>query len=244
MGEKNTAANDMGIKQKLPIILYTHSDMEDVWDMCFGQLDKYLSDFKIYVCLDKPTDKIDPKYKQIIYNDSQPYTQRWKSILPQIEEGTILVLHEDMILIGEPNLEDLEKFYNYIERDEAKTIKLIFAGSGCQYSSFDRNLVTNEYCKLSIQPTIIKKETFSNILNSVEPLNIWQFELAMPSTGKDYMVRYGTEAKRGLVHFDSLIFPYIATAISKGKWVYSEYPDELELLWKEYNINPEERGRV
>ena len=57
----------MGIEEKLPIVLYTHSDMEDVWEMCFGQLDKYLSGFKVYVCLDKLSDKINPKYKQIIY---------------------------------------------------------------------------------------------------------------------------------------------------------------------------------
>ena len=235
----------MGIEEKLPIVLYTHSDMEDVWEMCFGQLDKYLSGFKVYVCLDKLSDKINPKYKQIIYNDSQPYTERWKSLLPQIEEETILFLHEDMIMIGHPNLKDLEKFYNYIHEDKAKTIKLIFAGSGCKYSSLDRNLVTNEYCKLSIQPTILKKETFSNILSSVKDLNIWQFELAIPpSIGGDYMVRYGGEMKRGLVHYDSLIFPYIATAISKGKWVYSEYPNELETLWGEYNITPEKRGAV
>tara|TARA_R100000152_G_C6782005_1_gene217957 strand:+ start:6123 stop:6824 length:702 start_codon:yes stop_codon:yes gene_type:complete len=232
------------IETQLPLIVYTHSDMEDVWEMFFCQLEKYLPNFKTYVCLDKATDRINSKYKQVIYDDTQPYTERWKSILPQIEEEVILFLHEDMVLIGEPNLKDLEKFYNYIDRDEAKTIKLIFAGSGCQYSSLDRNLVTNEHCKLSIQPTILKKETFSKILNSVEALNIWQFESAMPSTGKDYMVRYGTEPKRGSVHFDSLIFPYIATAITKGKWLYSEYPKELEALWKEYNITQEKRGTV
>ena len=50
--------------------------------------------------------------------------------------------------------------------------------------------------------------------------------------------------KRGLYHYDSTIFPYIATAINKGKWNMSEYSKELDFLFKEYNVNPFERGIV
>ena len=48
--------------------------------------------------------------------------------------------------------------------------------------------------------------------------------------------------KRGLYHYDSLVFPYIATAINKGKWNYNEYQKELDELFTEYEINPFERG--
>jgi hypothetical protein len=41
-----------------------------------------------------------------------------------------------------------------------------------------------------------------------------------------------------------LVFPYIATAINKGKWNMSEYSKELDFLFKEYNVNPFERGIV
>ena len=56
------------------------------------------------------------------------------------------------------------------------------------------------------------------------------------------MVRIGGERKRGLYHYDSLVFPYIATAINKGKWNYNEYQKELDIFFTEYEINPFERG--
>jgi hypothetical protein len=58
------------------------------------------------------------------------------------------------------------------------------------------------------------------------------------------MVRVGDEKKRGMYHYDSSVFPYIATAINKGKWNYSEYQTELDSLFAEYQINPFERGIV
>ena len=58
------------------------------------------------------------------------------------------------------------------------------------------------------------------------------------------MVKLGNEVKRGVFHCDSIVFPYIATAISKGKWNTSEYKKELNFLFKEYNINPKERGEI
>lgn len=240
MGQKRNPSNNMGIKEKLPIVVYTHTDMEDVWPMFFGQAKKYLSGFKLYVCLDKPSEKI--KHKQIIYDDSKSYTERWKEILPQIEEEVILFLHEDMVLLGDPLLEDLETFYEYINTGEASTIKLIFVGNEFFYTSLDVRLVKNKDAKLSIQPTILKKETFSEALNKKGPLNIWEFEDAIQVTDKDFMVRYGNEKKRGRYHYDSHIFPYIATAISKGKWTYREYPKELDELFCEYGIDAHKRG--
>ena len=38
-----------------------------------------------------------------------------------------------------------------------------------------------------------------------------------------------------MYHFDSLVYPYIATAIVKGKWNFQEYP-ELKKLLDSYNI--------
>ena len=61
-----------------------------------------------------------------------------------------------------------------------------------------------------------------------------KFDRFFASTDKD--------KKRGLFHYDSSIFPYIATAIVKGKWNYSEYKNELDILFDNYKINKHERG--
>ena len=58
------------------------------------------------------------------------------------------------------------------------------------------------------------------------------------------MVKLGNEVKRGLYHCDSIVFPYIATAINKGRWNTSEYRKELTLMFSKYDINPTIRGEV
>lgn len=229
----------MGIDS--PIVVYTHTDMKDIWPMFFGQLKKYISNTKVYVAINQ-NDSYLSDYIQILYDDNKKYTERWKQILPQISEKIILFLHEDMILFNSIKVDYIKKYYNYIKNNEANSIKLILAGDTFSESSIDSTLVYNDYSKFSIQPTIVTKEFFLTTLNSVGQLNIWEFEQAVSPTGRDYMVRIGSEKKRGLYHYDSLVFPYIATAINKGKWNLIEYEDVLNPLFEEYNINPFERG--
>jgi hypothetical protein len=51
------------------------------------------------------------------------------------------------------------------------------------------------------------------------------------------------DKKRGMHHYDSSTYPYIATAIVKGKWYTSDYPEIKELL-KTYKIEISERGEA
>ena len=232
----------MGIE--IPIVVYTHTDMKDVWPMFFGQFRKYINGFKVYVAVNQIDTQIPSDYIQLVYDDSKLYTDRWGQILPQIEEETIMFLHEDMILFDKPNFELLEKYYGYVKNGEAESIKMILAGDSFVPSNIDSTLVTNQYSKFSIQPTIVKKQIFQNLVNTIGSLNIWEFEEAIVSYGKDFMIRIGSEKKRGMYHYDSVVFPYIATAINKGTWNMSEYREELDKLFGEYNINPFERGIV
>ena len=229
----------MGIS--VPIIVYTHTDMKDIWPMFFGQLKKYIGDTKVYVAVNEDDTQISD-YIRIIYDDKKEYTERWKEILDKIEEETFMFMHEDMILFDKLNFQLLEKYIGYVSNEVVDSVKLILAGSEFQSSSIDTTLVTNEYSKFSIQPTIIRKSIFKEKVNSVSSLNIWQFEEAISITGKDFMVKIGGERKRGIYHYDSLVFPYIATAINKGKWNLNEYTKELNPMFEEYNINPFERG--
>ena len=75
-------------------------------------------------------------------------------------------------------------------------------------------------------------------------LNIWDFENAIKNSGVDFMYKTGTEKKRGIYHCDSTIFPYISTAIVKGKWNETEYKNELTEIFNEFNIDKTIRGVV
>jgi hypothetical protein len=231
----------MGIT--IPLIVYTHTDMKDVWPIFFGQLKKYIGNTKVYVAVNKE-DELLSEYNQIIYDDSKPYTQRWVEILELIEEETFMFMHEDMILFDKVDFQSLEKYIGYVKDNLVESIKLILAGDRFDEWSVDKTLVTNQYAKFSIQPTITQKRVFQQLVENLPPMSIWEFEKAIVSSGRDFMVRVGNEKKRGLYHYDSPIFPYIATSINKGKWNTTEYQNELDSLFKEYNINPFERGIV
>ena len=229
----------MGIS--VPIIVYTHTDMKDIWPMFFGQLKKYVGDTKIYVAVNEDDSQLSD-YKRIIYDDTKEYTERWKDVLEQIEEETFMFMHEDMILFDKLNFQILEKYIGYINDEILDSVKLILAGDTFDQWPIDNTLVSNQYSKFSIQPTITRKNVFKQKVNGVTPSNIWQFEEAITATDRDFMVKIGGERKRGLYHYDSLVFPYIATAINKGKWNLIEYQNELNPMFEEYNINPFERG--
>lgn len=68
--------------------------------------------------------------------------------------------------------------------------------------------------------------------------NIWQFEVDCEQELRGYKsaFTYTGENKRGMLHYDSNIFPYITTAINKGQWNMSEYSMELTKLFNEYGI--------
>ena len=229
----------MGIS--VPIIVYTHTDMKDIWPMFFGQLKKYIGDTKVYVAVNEDDTQISD-YVRIIYDDTKQYTERWKEILDKVEEETFMFMHEDMILFDKLNFQMLEKYVSYVNDEMLDSVKLILAGDIFEQWPIDNTLVSNQYSKFSIQPTVTRKDIFKQKVNEVSSLNIWQFEEAITTTGRDFMVRIGGERKRGLYHYDSLVFPYIATAINKGKWNLNEYMDELNPMFEEYNINPFERG--
>jgi hypothetical protein len=229
----------MGIS--VPIIVYTHTDMRDVWPMFFGQLKKYIGDTKVYVAVNEDDTQLSD-YIRIIYDDSNQYTQRWREILEKVEEETFIFLHEDMILFDKVDFQLLEKYIRYVGDGLVESIKLILAGDRFDEWSVDKTLVTNQYAKFSIQPTITQKKVFQQLVENLPPMNIWEFEESIVSSGRDFMVKVGNEKKRGIYHYDSPVFPYIATAINKGKWNMTEYYKELDLLFKEYNINPFNRG--
>lgn len=231
----------MGIS--VPVIVYTHTDMRDVWPVFFGQFKKYIGDTKVYVAVNEDDTQLSD-YIRIVYDDSKEYTQRWKEILEQIEEDVFIFLHEDMILFDKVDFESLEKYIEYVKDDLAESVKLILAGDNFNEWPIDKTLVTNQCAKFSIQPTITQKKIFQQLVENLPPMNIWKFEESIVSSGRDFMIKVGTERKRGIYHYDSTIFPYIATAINKGKWNMNEYTSELNKMFEEYEINPFERGIV
>jgi hypothetical protein len=99
--------------------------------------------------------------------------------------------------------------------------------------------------QFSIQPTLWRRESLEAILRGTGDQSIWDLEVhGQRSFRKLGMRGYQpatTGPRRGKHHGESKIYPYIATAIVKGKWNISEYP-ELSHLIAAYGIDRQKRG--
>jgi hypothetical protein len=96
-----------------------------------------------------------------------------------------------------------------------------------------------------MQATLWRKESLITILNDAynnfKNDSIWESESRLNTISQKNKINgvfvYNNEKKRGLNHWDSKYFPYIATAIIKGKWNFVEYKKELLTILISNNIS-------
>ena len=228
----------------MKILVYTHSDYSWVWKYWHQQTDKFLQNFD-KICFLNSNSSFRKDYLVIRYNDELTYKNRILSCLNDIdEEEIVLFCHEDMFLYKKPNFDIINEYINLIKKENCELIKLVRAFENLDKSNLHEKLFRNPAKQLfSIQPTIIKIKTLKYIFKSVPGDNIWEFEA---NTSKKYLKDLIslcsfdkiTDKKRGKFHYDSSVYPYICTAVIKGKWNFKEYKKELfEIFYnKKFNV--------
>jgi hypothetical protein len=228
----------------MKILLYTHSDYSWVWKFWHQQTDKFLKDFE-KICMIDSKSSFRSDYLCLKYDDRKDYKNRIISCLETLNDNDIVLFcHEDMFLYEQPNYNLLKDFTKLISNNQCHSIKLIRAFENLDKSKIHDKLLFNPKDQLfSIQPTLLKIKTLKHIYKSVPGNNIWKFE---SNTNNQYLKNFVSlcyfdnkkDIKRGKYHYDSSIFPYICTAVVKGKWNYKEYKKELfEIFYnKKFNI--------
>ena len=228
----------------MKILVYTHSDYSWVWKYWHQQTDKFLQNFD-KICFLNSNSSFRKDYLVISYNDELTYKNRILSCLNDIDdEEIVLFCHEDMFLYKKPNFDIIDEYINLIKKENCELIKLVRAFENLDKSNLHEKLFRNPAKQLfSIQPTIIKIKTLKYIFKSVPGDNIWEFEA---NTSKKYLKDLIslcsfdkiTDKKRGKFHYDSSVYPYICTAVIKGKWNFKEYKKELfEIFYnKKFNV--------
>ena len=228
----------------MKILVYTHSDYSWVWKYWHQQTDKFLQNFD-KICMSNSNSSFRDDYLVIKYNDELTYKNRVLFCLNDIDDNEIVLFcHEDMFLYKKPNFEIIDEYINLIKNDNCELIKLIRAFENLDKSNLHKKLFKNPDKQLfSIQPTIIKIKTLKHIYKTVPGDNIWEFEA---NTSKKYLKDLislcsfdpDLDKKRGKFHYDSSVYPYICTAVIKGKWNFKEYKKELfEIFYnKKFNI--------
>ncbi len=228
----------------MKLLLYTHSDYSWVWKYWHQQTDKFLNDFE-KICLLNLNSSFREDYFTIKYDDKYSYKDRILSCLDKInDEEVVLFCHEDMFLYKKPDFSAIKEYINLINNNKCSLIKLIRAFDNLEKSKLHEKLLINPNNQLfSIQPTLLKIKTLKYIYKTVPGNNIWEFEA---NTSKEFLKDIISlcsfdnilDKKRGKFHYDSSVYPYICTAVVKGKWNFKEYKKELfEIFYnKKFNI--------
>ncbi len=242
--------------KNVAFVMYSHSDYSDVWPVFITQMDKYFQDTKKYIFTDKLINNIPNTWQAILYDEGEAYDRRVESCLRQIDEEYCIFHHEDMPLYAKPRYDLLESYKTILENepDEVSYIKLIKGGmftdshKGERFASYEGiyKISHDPNYMFAVQPSMWRTEDLLTVYSETDIDHIHEFEPMASQVCKQLDINglycYHGEDKRGMFHWDSIVYPYVATAIVKGKWNMSEYEKELSPLLKEHDIDYEIRG--
>ncbi|MFM7468096.1 MAG: hypothetical protein ACKO37_01150 [Vampirovibrionales bacterium] len=242
-------------------VMYTHTDYSDVWPAYFGQTERFAQCLKHHmICVNQQDSRIPSAYTPLLYDDTKAYPTRLMECLSTLpSEAIILFTHEDMFLYDFPDVAKLEVYLQAMHREEGwwmtkrplfDYIKLIKGGdcisTPMPFESTLHKLSLNSAWMFSIQPTFWRVGSFLKLLQHHATDTIWTFEEKAQVTCRKLRLQGGYAhdqgVQRGIHHWDNAIYPYIATAIVKGKWNTLEYRETLIPILEHYGISLEPRG--
>ena len=244
----------------IALVVNTVSKNSDVWKMFFDSIEKYVSkDFfqNKYVFVDEANTDIPDDYKVVLYDGSKLYREQFLTGIKEVKEDYCIYISEDYILYGDVREDLLTTYKETRESDGISFIKL-FKGSVVEtplisYKDTDDLYLLNKELPYyySQSATLWKTKDLELIHEKGPNLHIantdwqnsfeWNANDVCIELGLEGLFVFRKEARRGMYHYDSSVFPHIATALVKGKWNTREYKEMVPLL-EEYHIDPSLRG--
>ena len=246
------------------LVINSHSSNGDCLEIFFSQLEKHVDIgffSNIYLLVD--TCESIPSYVTCIkYDPESCFTDQMISCLSSIEEEIILYANEDYVLYGRPDLGFLSKLASFLKDcNDLSYLRFVYADIE-KWITFteieDKELLyippSSQFC-FSQTLSLWKTKDYLNIHIEGPKSSIGikgesegHFEVLAKPICKDLNIQGAVvfnsiNKKRGIFHYDSESFPHIASALVKGRWNVSEYP-ELEKILAENCIDTTIRGVV
>jgi len=234
------------------IVTYTHTACEDIWPMYFGQLDKHAAKLKSYAFSNKLTNEFE-NHTFLLYNNDSEYHEQYLSCLKNVKEKFVMYSQEDLILYDDVDYEKFLYLLNFLEEhNDISFVRLIRCGDESDIRIDDPiedeiyNIdLERSFQSFQMQPTIFKKDKLIEMyeeVSSKERFEDVHWKAGMLNLGMKGCFVYRGEPRRlgrdiPAGHWDSSTYPYICTALQRGKWNMQHYSDELNKLFDVYNIN-------
>jgi hypothetical protein len=236
----------------LSLIIDTTYKYSDSWPLCFGGLKEYFpKNIKKYVFTDKFDLDIE-NVEAVFYNNDDSYRNQFLNCIKQVKEKYIIYTSEDYILYNKVDIDEIYSLVNVLENDNNYDFIKFIKGpeNTSAYPRKNLHIIDKSFNFFAQQASIWKTESLIKVFENSLPKN---GRMQQEPLGSQVCIKLGlgglqyhsgNEIKKGLHHWDSIIFPCIATAICKGKWNVTEYGDLLNPLFLKYNINPNIRGII
>ena len=235
------------MREDIAMVIDTNSNYSDIWEPCFSRSRKYASGIKKYAFTDS-ADNLPDEIIPITYDNDVSYRNQFLSCLKQVKEKYIIYTSEDYILYDFVQKNEIEKAATILDNTKYSFCKFIKGPENTRH--FRDNLYeidVNDPNFFAQQASIWKTRDFESVFETSDSENTrMQHEPGgskicrqLGLTGLQY---FSNTKKRGIFHYDSEIFPCIATAVVKGLWNCSEYPVEMGEVVKEFNIDLNQRG--
>ena len=235
----------------ITLFTYTHANCKDLWPIYFDLLDKHASDLNSVVASNQITSDF-KNHKFVEYQDKN-YCEEIAGIVEKnIKTEYMIYMQEDFFLYNDIDVDQLQYIADFLNKTIVSYVRLIKCGHITEIPIKEKiywvqtpNLQHNSVTSVSFQPTLWKTQDFIEVYKNT-PYTKFQegieFANAMNKLNYYAAYYYNNEPKRGAMHWDSSVFPYVATAIVKGKWNISEYEKELMPILNQYGVNTSVRG--
>ena len=122
------------MKDKITLVMYSHSTYSDVWPMFFNQSEKLLTNYKKVLFCDDDLGILPEDWGFIKYNDDDNYSERVASCLAKIDTPLVFFHHEDMPLYNTPDYGLLDNYENIVLSENVDFIRLARSTDECHFN--------------------------------------------------------------------------------------------------------------
>lgn len=230
-------------------IAYTNSKCRDLWEMFVIQNRRHCS-MPLYVISDKKLDVFG--YDDIfLYLNSDSYYKVWIEATQKFGEDYFIYLQEDFILYSNVNQEKINEYIEFLHNHpEYSFVRLLKSGNlhNKQLSPTLFEIESTNINVFAMQATIWRSADYMRLMDVAKSPRWLETDVdyrnIMISLNMKGAYHYDDEPKRGSAHYNSSVYPYVATALVRSKWNIKEYSYELGKILKEYNIDINKRGII
>lgn len=231
------------------ILLHTHSDYSDLWDIIFKRFKIYGPNYDLYVLSNKIIEQYDTT-KTIVYKSHIPFAERILNASTTLDYEYILLMRDSDILVGPTDVIKLSYLEETIKKYDIDSLRL--NNSGVNDNDL-HNIIENDCYYInensdylfSLYPTIWKKRSLLDLMKNFKTYKYYDMECKeINNFCKKYKncfvyneackIRQYNERYAHIIKFIHIL--------QHGKWTYVHDPSYVLEIKKEFNIDLTKRG--